>query len=134
MFENSLSLAKQIDAQDELKRFRYEFIIPSVHGKEAIYFLGNSLGLQPKRTAAYLQQVMDQWSRLGVEGYFTGEQPWMEYHNQLTGPLTQIVGALPAEIVVMNQLTVNLHLMMVGFYNPEGKRNKIICEAKAFPG
>jgi kynureninase len=132
-FENSLDFAKQLDEQDELKRFRNEFIIPQHENRNAIYFLGNSLGLQPKRTNEYIQQVLKQWSRCGVEGFFVGEQPWMEYHQQLLPTLSEIVGALPHEIVVMNQLTVNLHLMMVSFYKPQGKRNKILCEAKAFP-
>ncbi|MFT3824630.1 MAG: kynureninase [Chitinophagaceae bacterium] len=132
-FENSLSFARTLDSNDLLKDLRKEFIIPIHDGKEQIYFLGNSLGLQPVRTQSYLQQILSSWSKYGVEGFFMGEQPWMHYHDGLTNTLSTVVGALPHEVVVMNQLTVNLHLMMVSFYRPEGKRNKIICEAKAFP-
>ena len=132
-FENSLAFATSLDKKDPLKEFRNRFIIPQRNGEEQIYFLGNSLGLQPKTTPAYIQQVLDQWSNYGVEGFFRGEQTWLSYHDQLTGPLSKIVGAQPHEVVVMNQLTINLHLMMVTFYQPKGKRNKILCEAKAFP-
>ncbi len=131
--ENSLSFAKQLDEKDPLKDFREKFIIPEQKGKQKIYFLGNSLGLQPKTTKEELNKVLEQWSRYGVEGFFEGDNPWMDYHDKLTGPLSKIVGALPHEVVVMNQLSVNLHLMMKSFYRPVGKRNKIICEVKAFP-
>lgn len=132
-FENTRSFAQQLDSVDPLQKFRQEFMIPTVDGQEQIYFLVNSLGLQPKRTPLYMMQVLGQWKQYGVEGFFTGEQPWLEYHDQLVHPLSKIVGALPHEVVVMNQLTVNLHLLMVSFYQPQGKRTKIICEAKAFP-
>jgi kynureninase len=132
-FKNSLDFARWLDEEDELKNFRDEFIIPVENGKQKIYFLGNSLGLQPKRTQGYLQQVLDQWAQHGVEGFFTGEQPWLQYHDQLIKPLAKIAGALPHEVVVMNQLTINMHLLLVSFYRPEGKRKKILCEAKAFP-
>lgn len=132
-FENSLEFAKALDEKDPLKNFRNEFIIPQHANKDAIYFLGNSLGLQPKRTNQYIQQVLQQWANYGVEAFFKGGQPWLQYHQQLTSTLSEIVGALPQEVVVMNQLTVNLHLMLVSFYQPQGKRNKILCEAKAFP-
>jgi kynureninase len=132
-FENSLLFAQKLDKADPLRDFRGQFIIPYTNRKEQIYFLGNSLGLQPKRTKKYLNTILDQWAVYGVEGFFMGEKPWMDYHDQLIKPLSTIVGALPHEIVVMNQLTVNLHLLMISFYNPKGKRNKILCEAKAFP-
>lgn len=132
-FLNSLDFAKSLDAQDVVKACRNEFLIPEVGGKEAIYFLGNSLGLQPKRTAAYIEAVLQQWHQHGVEGFFRGSEPWLAYHDQLKAPLAAIVGALPQEVVVMNQLTVNLHLMLVSFYRPSGQRTKILCEAKAFP-
>ncbi|MES1220334.1 MAG: kynureninase [Bacteroidota bacterium] len=132
-FENSLAFAQRLDKDDPLKDFRKKFIIPSVNAKEQIYFLGNSLGLQPKNAKDEINKILDQWGQYGVEGFFKGDEPWLDYHDQLTDPLSEIVGALPHEISVMNQLTVNLHLMMVSFYQPEGKRNKIICEAKAFP-
>lgn len=125
--------AFELDAADSLASFRKQFIIPVENNREQIYFLGNSLGLQPRNTAVYIQRVLDQWARYGVESFFMGDDPWMHFHDHLVGPLSSLVGALPSEIVVMNQLTVNLHLMMVSFYRPEGKRRKIICEAKAFP-
>jgi kynureninase len=132
-FENSIEYAKSLDEADPLRKFRTEFIFPIVDEKEQIYFLGNSLGLQPKRTPLYIMQILDQWGQHGVEAFFTGEQPWLNYHDLLVQPLAKIVGALPQEVVVMNQLTVNLHLLLISFYQPIGKRNKIICEAKAFP-
>ncbi|HTM90896.1 MAG TPA: kynureninase [Flavisolibacter sp.] len=132
-FENSLQFARELDNKDPLRHFRIEFLIPSHEDRNAIYFLGNSLGLQPKRTSEYIQQVLKQWSNYGVEGFFIGEQPWMNYHRQLLPTLSEMVGALPDELVVMNQLSVNLHLMLISFYQPQGKRDKILCEAKAFP-
>jgi len=132
-FENKRTFACQLDQNDELRSFRNQFIIPVIDGVQQIYFLGNSLGLQPVRTQQYLQQVLNKWAAYGVEGFFMGEQPWLEYHDHLIHPLADVVGALPHEVVVMNQLTVNLHLLLVTFYQPVGKRNKIICEAKAFP-
>lgn len=129
----SLEKARELDSKDPLQLYRDKFIIPVVDGQEQIYFLGNSLGLQPRSTKIYLQQILDQWATHGVESFFRGEDPWLRYHDHLTKPLGAIVGSLPSEVVVMNQLTVNLHLMMVSFYRPQGKRIKIICEAKAFP-
>jgi kynureninase len=125
--------ALQMDQQDPLKSFRNLFRIPSEGGKEKIYFLGNSLGLQPYSTKERIARILDDWSQLGVEGFFEGSTPWMDIHDELAKGLSPIVGAKPSEIVVMNSLTVNLHLMMVSFYNPSGKRRKIICEKKAFP-
>ena len=132
-FQNSLAFAKELDANDELSRFRDKFIIPKKGAEEQIYFLGNSLGLQPASTSEYIQQILDQWANRGVESFFDEENPWLNYHDQLRKTLSIIVGALPHEVVVMNQLTVNLHLMMVSFYRPVGRRNKILCESKAFP-
>lgn len=132
-FENSQAFASQLDTQDKLRKFRDLFVIPARDGKEHVYFLGNSLGLQPKRTAAYMSDIMCQWAQFGVEGFFKGYIPWLHYHDTLVEPLAEIVGCLPHEVVVMNQLSINLHLMMISFYRPSGKRNKILCEAKAFP-
>jgi len=132
-FENPIEFAKSLDANDPLKNFRERFMIPSINGKEQIYFLGNSLGLQSKNVREEINKILDQWASFGVEGFFMGEDRWLDYHDQLTKPLSKIVGARPNEITVMNQLTVNLHLMMVSFYKPDGHRNKILCEAKAFP-
>ncbi|MGB3007984.1 MAG: kynureninase, partial [Chitinophagaceae bacterium] len=132
-FENSLSFATHLDETDVLKGFRDKFIIPEINGKKQIYFLGNSLGLPPKTANEYIQRIMHDWATLGVESFFHAEEPWINYHDHLVQPLSKIVGALPHEVVVMNQLTVNLHLMLVSFYRPTAKRFKIICEAKAFP-
>jgi kynureninase len=116
-----------------ISSFRHRFRIPSRDGKELIYFLGNSLGLQPVTASDAIQHILDQWSYHGVEGFFKGPDAWMDFHDCLTAPLSEIIGSSPSEVVVMNHLTVNLHLMMTSFYRPIGKRNKIICEAKAFP-
>lgn len=132
-FENTLAFAASLDSNDPLKDFRNRFIIPQSAGKDKIYFLGNSLGLQPKSTSEYIRQIMDDWGRYGVESFFEAPEPWMDYHGSLTGTLSEVMGCLPQELTVMNNLTVNLHLMLVSFYRPQGKRYKILCEAKAFP-
>ena len=132
-FQNTREFAQQLDAQDELFKYRDEFHFPSINGKNVIYFTGNSLGLQPKRTKAYVDEVMNDWARLAVEGHFYADKPWWDYHERFAIPLSGIVGAKPSEITVMNTLTVNLHLMMVSFYQPTEKKYKIICEEKAFP-
>ena len=132
-YQNSLGLSRGLDANDRLKKFRHQFLIPQLHGKDCIYFTGNSLGLQPKSTAQYVQQELDDWASLGVEGHFHARNPWLPYHEIFPKRLSRIVGCLPSEVVVMNQLTVNLHLLMVSFYRPTKKRYRIICEAKAFP-
>jgi len=132
-FQNNLHFAQSLDAADTLSHFRQQFIFPKHNGKNAIYFLGNSLGLQPQKTSSYISDVLQQWAQWGVEGFFMGDAPWLQYHQQLVTPMAKVVGALPHEVTIMNALTVNLHLMMVSFYNPTGKRNKILCEAKAFP-
>lgn len=132
-FQTTLAFAQQLDAKDPLKEVRSKFIIPTENGKEKVYFLGNSLGLQPKRTKEYIQTIMNDWAAHGVESFFHATEPWMDYHDQLIQPLSKIVGCLPHELSVMNNLSVNLHLMLVSFYRPQGKRYKILCEAKAFP-
>ena len=132
-FKNTKSFAQQCDQEDKLYKYQEEFIFPKVKGEKVIYFTGNSLGLQPKRTKAYVDEVMNDWANLAVEGHFYADKPWWDYHERFANPLSKVVGALPEEITVMNTLTVNLHLMMVSFYNPTPKRYKIICESKAFP-
>lgn len=132
-FQFSETFARELDQEDPLSSMRNEFILPGPAGNNKIYFLGNSLGLQPHRTKGYIQTILDDWSALGVESFFHAREPWMDYHASLTGPLATVMGCLPEEISVMNQLTVNLHLLMVSFYRPSGKRVKIICESKAFP-
>ena len=133
IFQNTLEFAKSLDRQDRLSQYKSEFIFPQQNGKDVIYFCGNSLGLQPKRTKIFVDDVMNDWANMAVEGHFYAEKPWWDYHERLAAPLSKIVGAKPAEITVMNTLTVNLHLLMVSFYRPTKTRFKIICEAKAFP-
>lgn len=132
-YQNSLGLARGLDADDRIKKFRHQFHIPQYNGKDCVYFTGNSLGLQPRRTEEYIQQELEDWARMGVEGHFQARHPWLNYHELFPAPLSRIVGCLPSEVVAMNQLTVNLHLLLVSFYRPTGRRYKIICEAKAFP-
>ncbi len=132
-FKNDLDFGRQLDEQDSLKHLRDKFFIPQHNEKDCIYFTGNSLGLQPKSVKNYIQQVLDDWAMLGVEAHFHARNPWIPYHEIFPQQLSKIIGALPHEIVVMNQLTVNLHLLMVTFYRPTKERYKIICESKAFP-
>ena len=132
-FQNTREFAQSLDAQDELRKYRDEFHFPHVNGKQVIYFTGNSLGLQPKRTKTYVDEVMNDWANLAVEGHFYSDKPWWDYQERFAVPLSEIVGAKPTEVGVMNTLTVNLHLLMVSFYNPTPQKYKIICEEKAFP-
>ena len=132
-YQNTLEFAKSLDEKDSLKHFREMFYIPIMFGKECIYLTGNSLGLQPKRTQDYVVDELEDWASLGVEGHFHARNPWMPYHEIFPKQLSKIVGCTENEVVVMNQLTVNLHLLMVSFYRPTKQRYKIICEAKAFP-
>lgn len=108
------------------------FIPKDSNGNELTYLCGNSLGLQPKSVQSYIQTELDDWAKLGVDGHFHGQNPWLDYHKLLTLPMANIVGALPHEVVVMNTLTVNLHLLLASFYKPKGKKYKILTEAKAF--
>ena len=133
-FEASESFARTMDGQDSLKDFREKFHIPKQsNGEEAIYLTGNSLGLQPKSTRAYIEQELEDWKNLGVEGHLRAKNPWLPYHEFLTEQMANVVGAQPIETVVMNSLTVNLHLLMVSFYRPTRERYKIVIEAGAFP-
>jgi kynureninase len=131
--QNTREYAQQLDAEDKISHYRDEFLFPEVNGKQVIYFTGNSLGLQPKRTKAYVDEVMHDWAKYAVEGHFYADKPWWDYHERFAEPLSKVVGALPSEVTVMNTLTVNLHLLMVSFYRPTKKRYKILCEEKAFP-
>jgi kynureninase len=133
MFKNTLEFAQQLDKEDPLNRFREKFYIPFMNGKESIYFTGNSLGLQPKTAQDYILRDLEDWANYGVEGHFHGRNPWIRYHEMFPAKLAPILGALEEEIVVMNQLTINLHLLLITFYRPTKERYKIICEAKAFP-
>jgi len=132
-YENSLSFARKLDRLDPLKSFRSKFHIPNVNGKPSLYFAGNSLGLQPKTTQKFISEELKDWAGLGVEGHLHSRRPWLYYHKFSKKALAQIVGAKTSEVVAMNQLTINLHLMMVSFYRPTSKRFKIITESSAFP-
>lgn len=128
--ENGSSL----DSVNSVRNFRSRFHIPKqADGSEVIYLTGNSLGLQPKTTRKYIEDELEDWERLGVEGHLHARHPWLPYHEFVTEPMARVVGALPSETVVMNSLTVNLHLMMVSFYRPSGIRRKIVIEKGAFP-
>jgi kynureninase len=131
-FENSLTFAKKLDKTDPIKSFRKKFHLPKIDGKQALYFTGNSLGLQPKSTKSFLTQELSDWAALGVEGHFHAKHPWLYYHKFSKRTLAGLVGAKPLEVVAMNQLTVNLHLMMTSFYQPGPTRFKILTEAGAF--
>ena len=133
-YQNGLAFAKKMDAEDELSSYRTQYHLPlQKNGDPFIYLCGNSLGLQPKSTATAIQQELLDWKNLGVEGHFHAKNPWMPYHEFLTKAMANVVGAKAEEVVVMNTLTVNLHLMMISFYQPNGKKNKIVIEADAFP-
>lgn len=131
-FQNSLAYAKKLDRKDSLKRFRSMFNIPKIKGKTAIYFTGNSLGLQPKSTKKFVNEELEDWAKLGVEGHIHSRRPWLYYHKFSKKGLAALTGAKPSEVVAMNHLTVNLHLMLTTFYQPTGTRFKIITEAGAF--
>lgn len=132
-FSNTREFARSLDLEDPLATYKNDFIFPEINNKKVIYFTGNSLGLQPKSAKKYVDEVMDDWANLAVEGHFYAEKPWWDYHERFSKKLARVVGAKPPEITVMNTLTVNLHLLMVSFYRPDAKRYKIICEEKAFP-
>lgn len=133
-YKLGIDYAKQQDKTDELATYRERFYIPvDEAGKDLIYFTGNSLGLQPKSTKSYIEQELNDWATLGVEGHTEGKNPWLHYHEFLTVNMAKIVGAKPIEVIVMNTLTANLHFMMVSFYKPTKTRYKILIEADAFP-
>lgn len=129
---NSIQFAKRMDREDSLRSFRNQFCLPCVDGKPAKYFCGNSLGLQPKSTRKYLNEELEDWADLGVEGHVHARRPWLYYHKFTKKALAKLAGAKPVEVVAMNQLTVNLHLMMVSFYRPTPTRYKILTESGAF--
>ena len=133
-FKPGIEYAKEQDLLDPLAHYRTKFHIPkNSDGEEWLYFTGNSLGLQPKDTKKYIQQELDDWAKLGVEGHFEAKNPWMPYHEFLTETMAEIVGAKPIEVVIMNTLTTNLHLLMVSFYQPTILKHKILIESDAFP-
>jgi kynureninase len=133
-FEISAGFAAEVDARDPLAAFRQQFHIPpGPDGNPSVYLCGHSLGLQPKGARDYIEQELEDWAALGVEAHFHGRHPWMPYHRLLTDNMAEVVGAKPSEVVVMNSLTVNLHLMMVSFYRPTPQRHKLVIEVGAFP-
>jgi len=132
-FQTGETFALAMDERDSLRDFRERFLFPESRGRECIYLCGHSLGLQPKTAASYVEQELKDWAQLGVEGHFHAKYPWMPYHRLLAEQTAELVGAKPIEVVVMNSLTVNLHLMMVSFYRPTRERNKILIERGAFP-
>ena len=133
-FDTSLAHARELDARDPLAHFRKRFFIPrGPDGAEAVYLCGHSLGLQPKSAGEYIAQELRDWAELGVEGHFHGKHPWVKYHHLLAEQTARLVGAKASEVVVMNSLTVNLHLMMVSFYRPTKQRYKMVIEGSAFP-
>ena len=133
-YKNTEKFSLDLDENDELKHYRNEFNIPlQKNGEEHVYLCGNSLGLQSKRTKSFINQELEDWATFGVEGHFHAKNPWMPYHEFLTESYSKIVGSKQSEVVAMNTLTVNLHLMMVSFYRPTKERYKIIIEADAFP-
>lgn len=133
-FAASAAFASEMDKTDPLQGFRAEFRMPKdKSGDDVVYLTGNSLGLQPKAASSYIEQELDDWATLGVEGHFHAKNPWLPYHEFVTEQLARVVGALPIETVAMNSLTVNLHLLMVSFYRPTSDRYKIVIEKNAFP-
>lgn len=129
----SFEYALARDADDPLGRFRDEFFVPQHDGRDQVYLVGNSLGLQPKRTAARIEQEMCRWRELGVAGHFKGQPAWIDAHTEQRTTMAELVGALPHEVTLMNTLTVNLHHLLVSFYRPRPDRYKIIIEKHAFP-
>jgi kynureninase len=133
-FTHHLELARKLDAQDPLRHMREQFWIPTrADGSEQLYFCGNSLGLQPKTAEAAVMEELQAWRDQAVEGHFKGRRPWLSYNDILRGPMASLVGAKPEEVVFMNTLTVNLHLLMISFYRPHGRRNRIVIEQQCFP-
>ncbi|WP_209331230.1 kynureninase [Lunatimonas salinarum] len=132
-FQYAESFALQMDGQDPLRGFRDCFFIPEQNGKPVVYLCGNSLGLQPKQVGEYIQKELDTWAHLGVEGHFQGENPWVYYRKRSKHTLASLLGACEEEVVAMNQLSTNLHLLMVSFYRPQPGRYKILTESGAFP-
>ncbi len=132
-YRNDASFAREADRNDPLKNFRKEFHFPVINGKKPIYFTGNSLGLQPRSVKKFVNAELRDWASLGVEGHLHAEHPWLYYHHFSRKSLARLTGARPSEVVAMNQLTVNLHLMMVSFYRPTSTRFKILIEDGAFP-
>ena len=134
IIDTSLAYAQKLDIEDPLKAYRENFYIPKQeNGEPHVYLCGNSLGLQPKQTKSYIEQELEDWKKYGVEGHLNAKNPWLPYHEFLTDKMAKVVGAKPIEVVVMNTLSVNLHLIMASFYRPTKERYKILIESDAFP-
>src|SRR3989338_110359 len=133
-YHDSLAFAQKMDQQDPLTSYRKKFLIPkTARGDDVLYFCGNSLGLQPTMTRTLVNEELEKWEKYGVDGHTHASNPWVAYHELVADSLARLVGATPQEVVAMNSLTVNLHLMMVTFYRPTKKRHKILMEGGAFP-
>ncbi len=132
-FDTTEAWARDADQADALASCRDRFNIPTINGRPAVYMTGNSLGLQPKAARQIVEQELSDWATLGVDGHLDGKNPWLPYHEWFRGPAARLVGAKPGEVVMMNSLTVNLHLLMVSFYRPTPDRHKIVIEDDAFP-
>ena len=133
IYSNTAAGALEADQQDPLHKYRAQFLFPQHNGKDSLYFTGNSLGLQARKTKELILEELEDWHKYGVEGHLEARRPWLSYHENFSDNLAKIVGAKSTEVVAMNGLTTNLHLLMVSFYRPQGKRTKILCEGKAFP-
>jgi Kynureninase len=132
-YKPTRQFAREMDDSDDLSDLRNDFFFPKINDKEVVYFCGNSLGLQPRKAAQYIQEELEDWAAHGVEGHFNAKRPWFSYHTFFTDSLCRLVGAKHNEVVACNTLTVNLHLLMLSFYRPSKSRYKIIMEAGAFP-
>ncbi|MBL7777353.1 MAG: kynureninase [Chitinophagales bacterium] len=132
-FETALAFAQKLDRTDPLKSYRKLFHIPKINGQEAIYLCGNSLGLQPKSAEKHIKTELYDWKNLGVEGHLHAKNPWLYYHHFFSESISNLVGAKKSEVVVMNQLSVNLNLMLISFYRPKGKKIKVLMQANEFP-
>lgn len=132
--KNSEEYALSLDEKDPLRQFRGEFNFPkNSDGSDVLYFTGNSLGLQPKKTKEYVLEELEDWATMGVEGHWRARHPWLPYHEFCTEGLSRVVGGMPGEVVAMNSLTANIHFMFVSFYRPTKTRHKIVIEQNAFP-
>jgi kynureninase len=132
-YKNDQSFAREMDRRDPLAAFRDRFVFPEPGKNRVIYFCGNSLGLQPKDTGKYVMQELEDWQRLAVRGHMEARNPWVSYEKLFQEPLAAIVGARSCEVVAMNSLTVNMHLLLASFYRPTKKRYKIIIDGDTFP-
>jgi kynureninase len=132
-YTNSAEFAGRMDQSDKFREFREQFYFPQMNGRDVIYLTGNSLGLQPKITQDYVLKELEDWASWGVEGHFHARNPWFSYQDMLTAQIADLLGAMEDEVVSMNSLTTNLHLLLVSFYRPDKKRYKILCEYDLFP-